>query len=320
MRSTPVSRNIGVHAPRVLYLSTLVLLGFIGLCAFVFMSYCWGWWGRESLVAGAFWQCSCPRASETARIAPFRMLVSACERPSTATVSPTGEYMFVTFQHNTTNQARVIDLETGIERPTPFIANEALPIGFIDDTHVLLRLQYNAGYVLFDVVDRSQSFIPGRTQSRIDDITINELRRADRIVLFQKSYILALSDDHTAPNANNWIIDFNGAISGASSEVILQLETDNIEYQYEARNTIPKHLTATSEGILDAYTEQPIVKTGFRQDVRFPYEPIGWSPHSGGVVYLGPALYLIDDFLFGKHFRVDRPVLVTNVASWEQAF
>src|SRR5687768_16749344 len=60
-----------------------------------YYGYCWGWWGRNSLLLQYHFQCDCPIASEQTRYAEeVEVIVSAC-RHNYSKLSPSGRFLLV---------------------------------------------------------------------------------------------------------------------------------------------------------------------------------------------------------------------------------
>ena len=75
------------------WLSCLLLL--LGLPLLFYHGYCWGLWGRSSLLLQYLFQCSCSPASEEARYPEqVDVIVPAC-RNGGINLSPTGRLLYV---------------------------------------------------------------------------------------------------------------------------------------------------------------------------------------------------------------------------------
>lgn len=75
------------------WLSCFTLL--LGLPLLLYYGYCWGLWGRSSLLLQYLFQCSCPSASEEARYPEqVDVVVPAC-RYVTTRLLPGGRFLYI---------------------------------------------------------------------------------------------------------------------------------------------------------------------------------------------------------------------------------
>src|SRR5687767_15021398 len=96
------------------WLSCFTLL--LGLPVLFYYSYCWGWWGRNSLFPQYLFQCSCPVASEEARY-PMQVdiVVPACHylsSTSSPSLSPSGRLLHVRTKRFWHFSSYLLDLQT----------------------------------------------------------------------------------------------------------------------------------------------------------------------------------------------------------------
>ena len=88
-------------------LTTLLILPIL-----LYYGYCWGLWGRNSLLLQYLFQCSCPPASEEARY-PDEMdvIISACQQ-SYVELSPSGRLLAVHEEQAGLTSTYLLDLQS----------------------------------------------------------------------------------------------------------------------------------------------------------------------------------------------------------------
>ncbi|MCC6301010.1 MAG: hypothetical protein IT314_17110 [Anaerolineales bacterium] len=96
-------------------LTRLTLL--LGLPLLIYYGYCWGWWGRNSLLLQYLFQCSCPAASEEARYPEYvDVLVPACKNQG-ALLSPSGRLLSVQEEESGIISSYLLNLQTNEKKP-----------------------------------------------------------------------------------------------------------------------------------------------------------------------------------------------------------
>ena len=115
----------------------------IGLGFVFFYGYCWGLWGRSSLLMQYLFQCGCPVASAEARYPDeIDMIVPACQYVSSM-LSPSGRLLYVREKKLWRTSTYLLNLQTN--EKTPF----SIPDGsnhFLTDDLFFLLLMYGQGY------------------------------------------------------------------------------------------------------------------------------------------------------------------------------
>jgi hypothetical protein len=92
----------------------------VGLPPLLYFGYCWGLWGRNSLLLQHYFQCKCPPASERMRIPKeAELLFSACH-PSSVALSPSGRFLLVR-EGPSRNITYLLNLETAQRTPIPSV-------------------------------------------------------------------------------------------------------------------------------------------------------------------------------------------------------
>jgi hypothetical protein len=92
------------------WLPRIVLL--LGLPLLFYYGYCWGLWGRGSLLLQYLFQCTCPPASEEARYPEeVDVIVPAC-RQSYVELSPSGRLLAVREEQAGLPSTYLLDLQS----------------------------------------------------------------------------------------------------------------------------------------------------------------------------------------------------------------
>src|SRR5688572_12066667 len=94
------------------WLSRFALL--LGLGVLFYYGYCWGWWGRSSLLLQYLFQCSCPAASEEARYPDnVDVIISACSNVGASVrLLPSGRFLYMREENSGFASAYLFDLQT----------------------------------------------------------------------------------------------------------------------------------------------------------------------------------------------------------------
>jgi hypothetical protein len=196
----------------------------IGCFAFLLVSplllyygYCWGLWGRQSLLLQYLFQCNCPVASKEARYhEAIDVVVPAC-RYADSVLSPSGRLLYVEEGDFEFFPAYILDLQTN-EKVLSNIGEGSNY--FLTDDLLFLSLEYgHNGYEGGDyILDRTTGakYPIRRFRSLRKDAYINsqpnlevlamELRDAQDVYLIDNDTIVALrSDFQTSPERNFYI-------------------------------------------------------------------------------------------------------------------
>jgi hypothetical protein len=99
------------RGPR-LWLGCLTLL--LGLPVLLYYGYCWGWWGRQSLLLQYLFQCNCSASSEQARYPEqVDIIIPACRSVNIGVkVLPSGRFLYLREEKNDLAAAYLLDLQT----------------------------------------------------------------------------------------------------------------------------------------------------------------------------------------------------------------
>lgn len=117
MPNTSANR-ISVQRRYYFWLGVFSRLGLlIALPLLLYYGYCWGLWGRNSLLLQYLFQCSCPPASEEARYPnEVDVIVSACPQ-ARVRLSPSGHLLHVSEEKSGSVTAYLLNLHTsGVSR------------------------------------------------------------------------------------------------------------------------------------------------------------------------------------------------------------
>lgn len=263
----------------------------IGLYALAYYSYCFGLWGKGSLLFQDLFQCGCPGSSEEWRYPnEVDIVVSAC-RNREVILSPSGRLLYVQQDRMSLESTYLLNLETG--EKTAFV----LPKGsnyLLTDDLVFHSFYGNDQYIL-DITTGMKYPIQDATHvapniSSISDVEPNLLLEAlsqvDQIFLVDDVFqpVIALSSDFRTHSENSFAFNSLDFPPGEIDSVRHFLQQNNIVYQdvpagfaKEARSPDGRFI-AREDGIYLIKTNQLIVKahiSGLR----------GWADDGRGVIY-----------------------------------
>jgi len=292
----------------------------LGLPLLLYYSYCWGLWGRSSLLLQFLFQCGCPVASNEARYPEqVDVLVHAC-RHTSSRLSPSGRFLYVRDETFGFTSAYLLDLQSmqRIEVTTqPFSSFLTDDLWFVEsgvDDYIMdrnIEVQYPVPQFEYS---RPDAAINGETNLTL---LAESLRRVDDVFLVGASTdtVVALASDfRTYPERNFTADRFD--IPDFNMERFLQ--ENNIAHQivlpdYPDEVVSPDgKFIARPDGIYLVEPNQKILD-GYSLSVR------GWTDDGRGVVYshaFGRCLIRIS-LPFGDDtacfVRVPQPVLLLKV-------
>jgi hypothetical protein len=308
----------------------------LGLPVLLYYGYCWGLWGRHSLLLQYLFQCSCPPVSEEARYPKdMDVVVSAC-RYRSSILSPSGRLLAVYENESTNASPYLLDLRTG--EKIPIHLPEKSGITFLTDNLLYVSLSYEEKYVLDRTtgsqypVQRFLSVYPGTFVAGNADLNLlAEALGQAKFIFFreQDDMIIALDPDFPASAGKNFIIDQFG-IPGKNPDRTEQfLRAYNIVYQIipsallEEVVSPDKRFIAHPEGIYMLETGQRIVEGPYTSRFYRPYSGKyfsvrGWIYDGRAVIYseifkpclIETTLITIDPMCF---IKVPQPVLKLKV-------
>lgn len=321
------------------WLSRLALL--LGLTLLFYFGYCWGIWGRNSLLLQYLFQCGCPLASEEARYPEYvDVIVPACKHRGSL-LSPSGRLLHFRTKELWKSSSYLLDLQTmeNIDvTDQPFST-------FLTDDLWFAESAY-AG-TLDTIFDRRtgkeypiQKFRYWREDSYANgepnlELLVAALRQAEQIYFTQTSNdtVVVLMPNFLAKPDQNFIFSRSDIRGGEFNTRVEQfLQENNIVYE-----TIPERIPYPNErispdgrfiarldGIYLVGTGQKIVEGYVVRGFYHPYSGkyfgvMGWTYDGTGVVYakfISPCLIETNFFIYeetGCFIEVSQPVLKLNV-------
>jgi hypothetical protein len=311
---------------------------YFGLSCFAFLlltpillyyGYCWGFWGRNSLLLQHLFQCNCPASSEDARFPKeVDVIVSAC-RKGVVILSPSGNLLYVREQNPATPSAYLVDLRTEDK-----ILIE-LPEGrtyFLTDDLIFLFVWYGGdhegGEHLFDrttnAMYRIQNFISlepdAYSYGNLDaDILFRSLLQVEKVFLIDDPYdtVIALSSDFRTDPKHSFIF-ISSMLPGDHKRLLEQfLQENNISYSSIPANF--RHEVLSPDGKFMARSDGVYLMNPYQRILEGPsLSARGWTYDGRGVVYSSSGRCLVHTFLpfaddVGCLVEVNQPVLLLNV-------
>ena len=296
------------------WIGCLILLS--GFPFLLYFGYCWGLWGRSSLLLQYLFQCRCSVASEEARYPrSVDVIVSACHH-SYVELSPSGGLLKVNEEKAGLSSTYLLDLQTMQKIPTqPFSSfltddlwflEKGLEDYIIDST---TRKQYPTPIFRFW---RNDAYINGEPNH---ELLVTALRQAEQIFFIQNNDTVIV----LMPNfSQNFTFDRSDIPGGDPNKVEHFLRENNIIFRTVVSGFLNEvrspdgRFVARIDGIYLIETNQKITG-GYSLSVR------GWTYDGSGAIYshaLGRCLLQIgfpfaDDT--GCFKRVPQPVLLLNV-------
>jgi hypothetical protein len=306
----------------------------LGLLLLFYYGYCWGLWGRHSLLMQYLFQCSCPPASEEARYPEqIDVIVTACQHISSR-LSPSGRLLFVSEKKNGSTTDYLLNLQTMQET---YVTNLPYPSFLTDD------LWFVESGLEDNIIDRTtgrqypiQPFVNWQEDAYINgepnlELLVRALRQAEHIFFTQRNndtVVVLMSNFLTNPD-QSFTFNRSNIPSGNFNNGVEQfLQENNITYQ-----TIPEDFrdesvspdgkfVARADGIYVIETDQKIVDSysigGFFHPFSGKYfEVRGWTYDSSSAIYskfLNPCLMemgMLDGV--GCFYEVPQPVIKLKV-------
>ncbi len=288
----------------------------------LYYGYCWGLWGRQSLLLQYLFQCSCPPASEEARYPEeVDVIIPACRNIDVTTrLSPSGRFLYIREGNHELASAYFLDLQTMerievTDQPfSSFLTDDLLFVGSGLQAYIIDRIH--------DVQYPIQKFEYSRPDAEINGeinlvLLAESLRKADNVFLVGAStdtVVALVSDFHMHPEqnfiANRFDIpDFNMEQFLQENGIIYRIILPDFLDEAISPNG---RLVARPDGIYLIESNKKIVE-GYSLSVR------GWAYDGHGAIYshhFGHCLMWINfPFADDKEcfFRVAQPVLLLKV-------
>lgn len=299
----------------------IVLL--LGLPFLLYYGYCWGWWGRHSLLLQYLFQCNCSLASEGSRYPDdVDVLVPACRNVNAGVrLSPNGRFLYFHDERNGLASAYLLDLQT---RERIIVNNQPFSSFLTDDL-----LFFESG-LDDDIINRTtgeqysiRTFRYWRENAYADgepnlELLVNALRQAKYIFFTQNNdSVIVLMSDFPTNFEQNFTFDRSDIPGGDANRVEHFLQENQVVYEtiladfpHEAVSPDGR-LIARDDGIYIAATNQIITKV--------PHSLVrGWTGDGRGAIYSSSRRCLIR---IGSPFaedtgcvmRVPQPVIILKV-------
>lgn len=300
----------------------------------LYFGYCWGLWGRHSLLLQYHFQCKCPAASLESRY-PRRLdvIVSACSHSQFhVSISPSGRFLFVTEElAEDTAATYLLDLQTRQkidtrdQRITSFLTDDLWYLEWRGQRYIIDRIT-GAQYPI-------EKFVFSRPNGQIDlkvnqPLLLQSLRQSEQIFLIGPSTdtVVALAVDYRIYPERNFVFDRFDLPDGNTVQF---LQENGIPYQmvlpaFPGEVISPNgRLIARPDGIYVIATGEKIVEgfyasMFFRAYSRKHFSPRGWLYDGSGVIYskfLNPCLieggFMSDDP--GCFYEVPQPVILLKI-------
>lgn len=296
----------------------------------MYYGYCWGWWGRNSLLLQYLFQCNCPIASEEVRYPDeVDMIVSSCQYGSSIH-STSGRLLYV--EEAKPVSTYLLDLQT----------NEKIPFSMPEGSNHFLTddlIFHEGDEYIFDRITGKQYPIQGFANWRSDtyingevnlSVLVEALRIAKDIFLIDDDIVIALDKDfRTRPKLSFFIhrANFPGRDSDRAEQFLQQ---NNITYHFVSdifpgeaispdSRFIARHdgiyLIETGEKIVESYSV-----SGYYRSYSGKYFSVrGWVYDSSGVIYstfLRPCILETNFIIFeypGCFIKVPQPLIKLKV-------
>lgn len=277
---------------------------------FFFYRYCWGLWGRGSLLLQHLFQCSCPVESEEERYPDeVDVVVPAC-RYGGVWLSPSGRLLYVREIEDESTSTYLMNLQS--QEKTPFFIPEG-SYHFLTDDLMFLWVDcgkgYECGYFILDLKTGKQyplrRFLNLRPDAyqygKVDlEILVDYLKGAKDVFLIDAvggggEVIVALNSDFGIFPERNFFISSPLSDYDSDSEELF-LQNNNIDYYYvsamfpgEAISPDGRFI-ARSDGIYLTATDQKIVEeyssNRYYRWYRWGFFSVrGWTHDGTSVIY-----------------------------------
>lgn len=279
-------------------ISGLVILVALPL---LYFGYCWGWWGRQSLLFQYLFQCNCPAASEEARYpGSVGVIVSAC-RNAGVRLSPSGRLLHVNEEWKGVTSSYLFNLETGEKIP---IAIPKDYMYFLTDDLMLVSLNFGGGdeYILDRTtgkqypIQRFRSLHPDAIVDGNANLSLlaEAFRKAEYVFLINdRDTVVAFTPEYPISANHNFVTDRFDIPGGEPDKVRWFLQEFNIAYQLIPSGFIDETVSpdgrfiARHDGIYLFDTGEKITEGYFiKRFLSKQYFSVrGWMYDSSGVIY-----------------------------------
>ena len=288
----------------------------------LYFGYCWGLWGRSSLLLQHYFQCKCPSASEKTRYPKeAEILFSACGYHN-VDLSPSGQFLLVR-EDNSGNVTHLLDLETMKKTPAQSVSSFLTDrVAFIEYglEDALINFSTGKQYPIrtFRYV-KPNAYTNGKLNRQM---LVDALQQADEIYLTE-SYgtVIVLMSEFPMSMEENFTFDKSDLPGVDSDEVEQIFILNNIKYKALPKSYLKEVVSpnerfiARDDGIYLAKTNQKIIQGVPRLYVR------GWVSDGSGAIYTSyffePCLLRLAIPIVGDdswcEIRVPQPVIKLKV-------
>ena len=301
----------------------------------LYYGYCWGVWGRSSLLLQYLFQCGCPVASNEARYPDeVDVVVPACRYVSSI-LSPSGRLLYVQEKISGHSSTYLLNLQTNEktlfalpEGSNYFLTDDLMFHSFYGDDEYILDIATGKQYPIQRFASlRSDAYINGELNL---SILAEELQDAKNVFLIDDDNIVALATNfHSYPERSFSIL--RGDIPGREANRTENFLRQNKIIFYHVPDGFPDEalspdgrFLARHDGIYLVETNQRIVEgysaSGFYRSYSGKYFSVrGWIYDGGGSLYspfFSPCLIETNFFIFeypGCFIQVSQPLLKLNL-------
>ena len=276
-----------------------LLFIFIGGCLLFYYGYCWGWWGRGSLLLQYLFQCSCPATSEEARYPDnVDVIVPACSYGGSI-LSPSGRLLYVSEQDSKFSLTYLLDFQTGVKTPLVlpkgsnyFLTDDLIFHSFYGDDEYILDIKTGNKYPIQNATRlKPNIYSMGDIEPTL---LLGALLRVDQIFLIDDVFqpVIALSSDfrtHPDENFTFNVLEFPG---DRPNRIEQFLQKNDIDYHFvpgffqEEALSPDGRFIAREDGIYLAGSGKKIVEAYTAEGITGKYfSVLGWTYDSSGVLY-----------------------------------
>jgi len=316
------------------WLSCFALL--LGLPLLFYYGYCWGLWGRSSLLLQYLFQCNCPPASEEARYPEeVDVIVPACQHVNSR-LSPSGRLLHVQEENSGLPTTYLLDLQTN--EKISFTLPESAFYFLTDDLLYVIPHYGGDEYTLNRTTEELypiQKFTSLYSNAYLNgDLNLNllaeALREAKDVFLIGNDAIVALVPEYPASPERNFTANRFDIPGEGPNRVEQFLQEYNIVYQTisvsfpDEAVSQDERFVARPDGIYLVETGEKIVE-GFSASRFFRaysgkyFSVRGWTYNDSSVIYskfLNPCLIETSFLIFDDpscYFEVPQPVILLKV-------
>lgn len=295
----------------------------LGLPLIFYYGYCWGMWGRSSLLLQYLFQCGCPPASEEARYPDeVDVVIPACRNVNAGVwLLPSGRFLYFREEKSGPVSAYFLDLQT-MERIkvtnqpfSSFLTDELWFVNKGTEDYILDRTTGKQYPIKIFRLWQADSYVNGVPNM---DLLVAALHRAKQVFFIQDyDEVVVLSESFQINLTQNFSFSLSDIPGWDSDRVERFLNENNVRYQsilpYFPHEVVSPDgkFVARDDGIYLVGNNQIIVKIP-------PFGVRGWISNGSGVIYSSDGRCLIHRFLpfaddTGCVIEVPQPVILLRV-------